>query len=101
MNSEYSLSVKWLELLKKIMPSLSRALVIRDARNPAGIGQFSAIQAGAQPLGVEVRAVNIHDPDEIERALTDFSRLPNGGLIVTPAAGQSIHRDLIIHLQRG
>jgi putative tryptophan/tyrosine transport system substrate-binding protein len=98
MNSEYSLSTKWLELLKKILPGLVRALVLRDAGNPAGIGQYSAIQAGAQPLAVEVRAVNIHDTGEIERALTDFSRLPNGGLIVTPAAGQSIHRDLIIRL---
>jgi putative tryptophan/tyrosine transport system substrate-binding protein len=98
MNSEYSLSTKWLELLKQIVPGLVRALVVRDARNPAGIGQFSAIQASAQPLGVEVRAVNIHDTGEIERALSDFSRLPNGGLIVTPTAGQSIHRDLIITL---
>ena len=98
MNSEYSLSTKWLELLKKILPGLVRALVLRDAGNPAGIGQYSAIQAGAQPLAVEVRAVNIHNTGEIERALTDFSRLPNGGLIVTPAAGQSIYRDLIITL---
>jgi len=98
MNSEYSLSTKWLELLKKMLPNLARAVVLRDARNPAGIGQFSAIQAGAQPLGVEVRAVSIQDTGEIERALTDFSRLPNGGLIVTPTAGQSIHRDLIITL---
>lgn len=98
MNFEYSLSTKWLELLKKIVPDLARALVLRDASNPAGIGQFSAIQAGAQPFGIEVHAVNIHDAGEIERALSDFSRLPNGGLIVTPAAGQSIHRDLMIAL---
>src|SRR5262249_4515389 len=98
MNSEYSLSGKWLELLKIVVPGLVRALVLRDANNPAGIGQFSAIQGGAQALGIEVQAVNIHDTGEIERALTDFSRLPNGGLIVTPAAGQSIHRDLILAL---
>jgi ABC-type uncharacterized transport system substrate-binding protein len=98
MNFEYSLSGKWLELLKQIVPGLVRASILRDASNPAGIGQFSAIQASAQPLGIEVHAVNIHDAGEIEHALTDFSRLPNGGLIVTPAAGQSIHRDLIIAL---
>jgi ABC-type uncharacterized transport system substrate-binding protein len=98
MNFEYSLSGKWLELLKKIVPGLVRASILRDASNPAGIGQFSAIQAGAQPLGIEVHAINIRDAGEIEHALTDFSRLPNGGLIVTPAAGQSIHRDLIIAL---
>jgi putative ABC transport system substrate-binding protein len=98
MNAEYSLSTKWLGLLKEIAPSLVRASVLRDVSNPAGINQFSAIQGVAQPLGIEVFAINIHDAGEIERAVTDFSRLPNGGLIVTPTAGQSIHRDLIITL---
>jgi hypothetical protein len=35
---------------------------------------------------------------EIERALADFARAPNGGLIVTPAAGQSPNRDLILEI---
>src|SRR5262245_59571291 len=34
---EYSLSGKWLELLKEIVPSVTRAVVIRDAANPSGI----------------------------------------------------------------
>jgi ABC-type uncharacterized transport system substrate-binding protein len=96
MNSEYSLSGKWLELLRQIVPSLTRAAVLRDAGNPAAIGQFSAIQAAAQPLAIELKAVNVRDAGEIERALADFARAPNGGLIVTPAAGQSPNRDLIL-----
>jgi ABC-type uncharacterized transport system substrate-binding protein len=34
---EYSLSGKWLELLKQIVPSLRQAAVLRDAANPAGV----------------------------------------------------------------
>ena len=98
MNFEYSLSGKWFELLTQVMPRLGRAAVLRDAVNPAAIGQFSAIQAAAQPLAIELIAVNVRDAGEIERALTDFSRLPNGGLIVTPTAGQSLHRNLIVEL---
>ena len=98
MNFEYSLSGKWLELLRQIVPGLARAAVLRDAANPAAIGQFSAIQATAQPLGIELKAVNVRDAGEIERALADFAHLPNGGLIVTPTAGQSLHRDLIVKL---
>ena len=80
------------------MPGLARAAVLRDASNPAAIGQFSAIQAAAQPLAIELKAVNVRDAGEIERALTDFARSPNGGLIVTPTAGQSLQRDLILRL---
>ena len=98
MNFEYSLSGKWFELLRQVVPGLARAAVLRDATNPAAIGQFSAIQAAAQPLAIELTAVNVRDAGEIERALADFSRLPNGGLVVTPTAGQSLHRDLILEL---
>jgi putative ABC transport system substrate-binding protein len=95
---EYSLSGKWLALLKEIAPSVTRAAVLRDAVNPAGIAQFGAIQATAQSLGVEVSPISIRDAGEIERAVAAFARSANGGLIVTPSAGVSIHHNLIITL---
>jgi putative tryptophan/tyrosine transport system substrate-binding protein len=95
---EYSMSGKWLELLKQIAPSLTRAAVLRDSVNPAGIAQFGAIQATAQSLGVEVSPVSIRDAGEIERAVAAFAHSANGGLIVTPSAGTSVHQDLIITL---
>ena len=95
---EYSMSGKWLELLKQIAPSVTRAAVLRDAVNPAGIAQFGAIQATAQSLGVEVNPVSIRDAGEIERAVAAFAHSANGGLIVTPSAGTSVHQDLIIAL---
>jgi putative ABC transport system substrate-binding protein len=95
---EYSMSGKWLEFLKQIAPSVTRAAVLRDAVNPAGIAQFGAIQATAQSLGVEVNPVSIRDAVEIERAVAAFARTANGGLIVTPSAGTSVHQDLIIAL---
>ena len=54
MQFEYSMSGKWLELLKEIAPGVTRAAVLRDPAIPAGIGQFAAIQAVAPSLGVEV-----------------------------------------------
>ena len=95
---EYSLSGKWLELLKQIAPWVTRALILRDATNPSGIGQFSAIQAVAQSLRVEVSAAGLRDAGEIERAVAAFARSANGGLIVTPSASVSVHRDLIFAL---
>jgi putative ABC transport system substrate-binding protein len=57
MNFEYSLSGKWLELLKQIAPGVTRAAVLRDASNPAGVAQFGSIQAVSQSLGAEVSPI--------------------------------------------
>jgi putative tryptophan/tyrosine transport system substrate-binding protein len=51
---EYSLSGKWLELLKQIAPRLTRVAVLRNLANASGLAEFGAIQAVAQQLGVEV-----------------------------------------------
>jgi putative ABC transport system substrate-binding protein len=83
---EYSLSGKWLELLKEIAPGVTRAAVFRDSANTAGIGQFAVIQSVASSVGVDVSPVNAHDAAEIERAVAAFARSPNGGLIVTASA---------------
>ena len=66
---EYSLSVKWLELLRQIAPSTTRVAVLRNPANPAGIAEFVAIRSAAQPLGVEVSPINVQDAGEIERAV--------------------------------
>jgi putative tryptophan/tyrosine transport system substrate-binding protein len=95
---EYSTSGKWLELLKQIAPSVTRAAVIRDPATSTGLGQFASIQALAPSLGVEVRAVNVHDAGEIERGVTAFARSSNCGLIVTGSALAAVHKDLTISL---
>jgi len=94
---EYSLSGKWLELLKEIAPRVTRAAVLRDSANPAGIAQFGAIRATASSLGVDVSPINVRDAGEIERAVATFASSANGGLIVTGSALEH-HRDLIITL---
>jgi putative ABC transport system substrate-binding protein len=95
---EYSLSGKWLELLKQIAPGVTRVAVLRDPALTAGIGQFAVIQAMAPPLGIDVSAINLGDAAEVERAITAFAREPNGGMILTASALAAIHRDLIVTL---
>jgi putative ABC transport system substrate-binding protein len=98
MQFEYSLSAKWLELLKEVAPGATRAAVLRDPATSGGIGQFGAIQTAAPSLGVEVSAVNVRDAGEIERVITAFAGTSNGGLIVTGSPLSLLHRDLIIAL---
>jgi putative ABC transport system substrate-binding protein len=92
---EYSISGKWLELLKEIAPGVSRAAVMRDPTLAAGGGQLGAIQAVAPLLGMEAIPVNVRDVGEIERAITNFAQSSNGGLIVTGSTLAAFHRDLI------
>jgi putative ABC transport system substrate-binding protein len=96
--AEYSLSGKWLALLKEIAPGVTRAAVLRDTTTTAGIGQFAVIQSVASLVGVEVSPIGVRDAGEIERGVTAFARSPNGGLVVTASAGAAVHRDLIIAL---
>jgi putative tryptophan/tyrosine transport system substrate-binding protein len=95
---EYSLSGKWLELLKEMTPGVKRVAVFRDPAISAGTGQFAAIQMAAPSFGVELSPINVHDAAEIERAVTAFARSGNGGMIVTTSASVLAHRDLIITL---
>jgi len=99
-NYEYSMSGKWLELLKEAAPRLTRLAVLREAGSVSGIGQLAAIQAMAPSLAVEVRPADVRDADEIERGISEFARGSHGdrGLIVTASGLAIIHRQLIIAL---
>jgi putative tryptophan/tyrosine transport system substrate-binding protein len=74
MQFEYTLSGKWLELLKQIAPSVTRGAVLWEPAIPPGIGQFAIIHAVAPSLGVEVSPINVRDPAEIERRVASFAR---------------------------
>ena len=98
MQFEYSMSGKWLELLKEIAPRVTRVAVLRDPAIPAGIGQFGAIQSVAPSLGVEVSPVNMRDAARDRacrrglRARSEWRSDRDGERV------GGVHRDLIIAL---
>jgi putative ABC transport system substrate-binding protein len=98
MQFDYSLSSKWLEILKQVSPNVTRAGIIRDAAITSGIGQFAVIQSVAGSLGVDVVPIGWRDQREIESGISKIARSPNAGLIVTSGAAVSGHRDLIVKL---
>jgi putative ABC transport system substrate-binding protein len=85
-------------LLKQIVPRVTRVAVLRDPAAGGGTGQLGAIQAVGPSLSVEVRPIDARTASGIERAVTDFARAPNGGMIVLPGTFVAIHRNLIIAL---
>jgi putative tryptophan/tyrosine transport system substrate-binding protein len=94
-NFEYSIGGKWLELLKDIAPNVTRVAVLRESFVASGPGQFGAIQAAAQSIGVELRPIDLIDARQIERDVTAFAQDANGGLIITGSPGATVHRALI------
>ena len=95
---DYSMSAKWLELLKDIAPQVARVAVLYGPRNPRGLPMFTAIQVVAPSLRVELSSAAVCDAGEIERAVAALARFPNGGLIVTRTTEVMAHGDLIVAL---
>jgi putative tryptophan/tyrosine transport system substrate-binding protein len=94
---EYSISAKWLELLREISPSTKRVAVLREA-TVAGIGQFAAIQTAAPSFGMELQPIDLRDVGGLEPALANFAGGSNGGLIVPLSILATTHRERIISL---
>jgi putative tryptophan/tyrosine transport system substrate-binding protein len=95
---EYSISAKWVELLKEIAPNVKRLAVLRDPAVAAGVGQFAVIQSMLPLSAVELSSIDTRDPSEMERALDTFAREPNGGVIETASVSGTTHRKTIISL---
>ena len=95
---EYSMSGKWLELLKEIAPNVTRVAVLRDPAIASGIGQFGAVQIVAPAMGVVLTPIDVRDAGEIERGIAAFASGLNGGLIALRLQEVTAHRKLIIKL---
>ena len=98
MSFEYSLSGKWLGLLKQIAPTVTRVAVLRGASQGSGTSEFAAIATAAPALKVDVNPVNMRDAEEIERAVAVFARSPNRQMIPTGSFAAYLYRNLIVTL---
>jgi putative ABC transport system substrate-binding protein len=95
---DYSISGKWLELLKQVFPGVTRVVVLREPGTAYGSGQFGAIQTAALPFGVELSQLSVRDNGEIERGFNTFASGSNRGLIVTAGTFTAVHREVITTL---
>jgi ABC-type uncharacterized transport system substrate-binding protein len=88
---------KWVELLKQIEPRTARvALLLNPETSAPPQFYMPSVQAAASSRGVEVLAAPVRVKDEIESIIAAQARIPDGGLIVMPAAFNVANRDLII-----
>src|SRR5262245_51141909 len=66
---------KRLELLKEVLPQVSRAAVLWNAANPYSALVFKESEAWAPKLGLEVRSLEVRDPDDFATAFEAARRL--------------------------
>jgi putative ABC transport system substrate-binding protein len=95
---EFATGAKWVELLKQMSPSVTRAIVLYDTGNPDSPGFLPMILAAGRSYGVDMSPAAVGNAAEVERAITDFAREPNSGLIPIPGPAPVQHRDLVISL---
>jgi ABC-type uncharacterized transport system substrate-binding protein len=95
---EYSLSAKWFELLREIVPAVKRVAVCRDFDGAAGIGQWAVIQSVAGPLGVELTSLDPREPGQMDRVLSGLARTTDVGLIVAVSSAALNNRGAILAL---
>jgi len=88
---------KWLELLTEIVPGLEHVALTFNPRTYTG-QQTQSLEAAAPALRVRLTSIAYSDGSEIERALAEFSQMPNRGLLVLPDSSNVLHRDLIVGL---
>ena len=95
---EFAVGAKWLELLKQIVPSVTRAAVIYDPATPSATGFLPLIEAAGRSFGVDVFVHSVRDTNEIEGAISALAAEPNGGLISIAGPLITAKRNLIISL---
>ena len=97
---EFAIGAKWLELLKQIAPSVTRAAVVYDPASPNSAGFLPMIEAAGRSLGVKCLrpSVSYAVLADLERVINAFAAEPNGGLIPVPSLLTAVKRDFIISL---
>ena len=92
------LSGKQLELLKEIIPKLSRAAVLGNSSEPANSKTLKEIELAAGTLRVQLQPLDVLGPKDIETAFREASKGHAEALLVLPSAVISDHRSRIANL---
>jgi len=80
------LVAKQLELLREVVPKVSRVALLWNPANPSHASATSSAKAAARSSGVQLQLLEARDPQEIDRAFAAMTREQAGALVVLPDA---------------
>src|SRR6266571_3798279 len=86
---------KRLELLKEVVPGLTRVAVLWNAANPANASAWEETQAAARALGLQLHAQDVRGPQDLEGAFARTAQVRPEALLVLEDALINMHRPQI------
>jgi putative tryptophan/tyrosine transport system substrate-binding protein len=93
---EYTIVVKWLELLKQLAPAVTRVAALYDPTNPTNLGQLPELERRAATFGMRSFAFPVRNAAEIEHAIDEFAKEANSGILNLGNPVTQVHRDVIV-----
>jgi len=94
-NFEPSIASKWLELVKRVAPNITRVAYLFNP-DTAPLFYARAVETAAPMLSVEPFAAAVHNADEMERVIEQFARASDGALLVLPDLFTATNRRSIV-----
>src|SRR2546422_11231012 len=86
---------KRLELLKDVVPGLSRVVVLWNAANPANAAEWQETQAAADALGLLLQSQDVRSPQDLEGAFALTAKARPDALFVLGDSLINMHRQHI------
>lgn len=84
-NIEASVSGKWIEMLKEIVPRVTRAVLLFNPQTAPYFAFYQqSFEAAARSSGVEPIAAPVHSAADIERLFESLGGRPDTGLVLMP-----------------
>jgi len=96
--AELGLGAKWLQVLKEMVPALTRVGVFHSPANSGSVSQFAIVQAAAPSLGLELSVIDTAEKSAIEQAVAAFASSSNGGLLALRIGENISLRDSLVAL---
>ena len=89
---------KQLELLKEVVPKVSRVAVLWNSANPLGPPQMREAEGAARALRVRLQLLDVRDPNDFDTAFAAMTKERAGALLVIPDVVFVTHRARVADL---
>jgi putative ABC transport system substrate-binding protein len=76
------MSAKQLDLLKQLVPKVSRIAIVSNPTNPWHPNALRLIETNARPLGIRVQILSVRRPEDFEGALAEAAKEGSEALLV-------------------
>jgi putative ABC transport system substrate-binding protein len=97
-NLEPTLGAKWVDLLHETAPAVKRFAFIYNPANPGSKTALRSAQAAARNFSLEFLDKPVVSLADIETAIAELGREPNGALVLPPEPLTNAHRKRIVEL---